>query len=368
MKRIPVLVTTIIILLLTLTGCSVDNNLASTNDIAHPNYYEIKLSDFTRERVEYLGLLNEDTILYYNPSSKQTDYYIYNFSTNENRKVCEIEDHYLDVSSATLLNDSVYFYIAQKQGKQVKNILCQINPNFNTLNIIEKEDSSLPGLYIYTIGDGVVTLKNERDEQYITTYLDIYYPSDNRWEKHNINVYDSEKISGSALYVLYADGETLYTIEDRYDGDTCNSYLVTYDQKLQQKNIIQISGELLSFMNERRINSIYLWDDYIYVKNISNDAFIGYIDGNEIKKVFAAPTLLLCGSLTHNNSPVFYTHSGNTFYLVDENTRQIQSYATKDAYQFIWGLSSPQHLVLVTNHNENGPKQMYLEKKDLDKL
>ena len=144
----------------------------------------------------------------------------------------------------------------------------------------------MPGLYIYTLGDGVITLKNERVEQYITTYLDIYYPSENRWEKHNVNVYDSEKISGSALYVLYADGETLYTIEDRYEGDTCNSYLVTYDQKLQQKNNIQISGELLSFMNERRINGLYLWDDYIYVKNIANDAFIGYIDGSEVGNSF----------------------------------------------------------------------------------
>ena len=368
MKRIPALVATIIILLLTLTGCSFNNKLTSANGVTHPNYYEIELSDFTRGRVEYLGLLSEDSILYYDPSSRRTDYYIYNFSTRENRKVGEIDNYYLDVSSATLLNDSVYFYIAQQQGSQLKNILCQINPDSNTLNIIEKEDSSLPGLYIYTLGDGVITLKNERVEQYITTYLDIYYPSENRWEKHNVNVYDSEKISGSALYVLYADGETLYTIEDRYEGDICNSYLVTYDQKLQQKNNIQISGELLSFMNERRINGLYLWDDYIYVKNIANDAFIGYIDGDEIKKVFAAPTLLLCGSLTHNNSPVFYTHSGNTFYSIDENARQVQSYTTKDVYQFIWALSSPQHLVLITNHDENGPKQMYLEKKDLQFL
>ena len=368
MKRISIIMAILTITCFTLTGCSVDHNPSEQTQITPQIYQEVELSNFTRGRVEYLGLLSEDSILYYDPSSRRTDYYIYNFSTRENRKVGEIENYYLDVSSATLLNDSVYLYIAQQQGSQLKNILCQINPDSNTLNIIEKEDSSLPGLYIYTLGDGVVTLKNELNEQYITTYLDIYYPSENRWEKHNVNVYDSENISGSALYVLYADGETLYTIEDRYEGDTCNSYLVTYDQKLQQKNNIQISGELLSFMNERRINGLYLWDDYIYVKNIANDAFIGYIDGDEIKKVFAAPTLLLCGSLTHNNSPVFYTHSGNTFYSIDENARQVQSYTTKDVYQFIWALSSPQHLVLITNHDENGPKQMYLEKKDLQFL
>ena len=85
MKRISIIMAILTITCFTLTGCSVDHNPSEQTQITPQIYQEVELSNFTRGRVEYLGLLSEDSILYYDPSSRRTDYYIYNFSTKENR-------------------------------------------------------------------------------------------------------------------------------------------------------------------------------------------------------------------------------------------------------------------------------------------
>lgn len=52
----------------------------------------------------------------------------------------------------------------------------------------------------------------------VITYLDAYNPNTKTWTKYNVNTYDEKKQNGSRIVLIYADGENLYTIEERYDA------------------------------------------------------------------------------------------------------------------------------------------------------
>lgn len=76
----------------------------------------------------------------------------------------------------------------------------------------------MPGLYIYSLGKCLISLKKERKNSMVITYLDAYNPNTKTWTKYNVNTYDEKKQNGSRIVLIYADGENLYTIEERYDA------------------------------------------------------------------------------------------------------------------------------------------------------
>ena len=327
-------------------------------------YQEVILSDLTKKSSEYLGLINDNTLLYYSIGNETVPYYSYNFDTNENIKLGEVKSFYLDVGSATLIADNLYYYVTKKNQE---NVLCHIDLKKNVLTELQRKDNSLYGLYCYPLQNSVVTLKNERDNEKIITYFDLYHTDTKTWERFHENIFDENKRIGNAIYVMYADGKFLYAIEDEYKNKEVKSYFVIYNSDLQEENRFLISDELLSFINENRITEMRVWNDFFYLKNISNNGFVGYIDNDTIKKIYTGEKLLLSQSLNQNDEWIFYVHDTNKYFTLDTENKKIIEHHTTEPYVFKWSVSSEDAIVFITQYNDT-MKQICIKKDDLGKL
>ena len=231
----------ILILLLLCAGCSFDDG---------PEPDGIDFQKVSLSQLSAYGLL-EDGTLFYDRIKKNNyvEYYTYHFDTEEKKQLGFIDDFFLCVPSATLINQHLYFYVARSLDETtLENALYDVDLKQSSLQRIEKPDPSIAGVGIFSLKDKPITLKNERQDSHVTTYIDVYDPTTKEWEKHLVNNFDENTKAGSAICVAYADNHSLYTIEDRYQDGTFDSYFVTYDENFQEINNFIIKGELKALL------------------------------------------------------------------------------------------------------------------------
>lgn len=351
---------TIICIIIIMLCISCTTNPQAKNTV----YKEVVLSDLTKKSSEYLGLLDDNTLLYYLIGSENVPYYNYNFNTQENTKLGEVKSFYLDVGSAALIENNLYFYITKKNQE---NVLCHIDLKENKLTELQRKDNSLYGLYCYPLKNSVVTLKNERNDNNIITYFDLYNTNTKTWERFHENIFNENEREGSAIYVMYADGERLYSIEDQYENKEAKSYFVIYNSDLQEENRFLLPNELLSFMSEYRVTEMQILDNFFYLKNTSNNGFVGYIENNTIKKIHIGEKLLLSKSLNPKDEWVFYTHDTNQYFTLDIKDKKLIEHYTTEPYVFKWSVSSKDAIVFIVQHNDTA-RQICVKKSDLSKL
>lgn len=263
--RYKTIAITIIIALICLSCAK--NNIEYNNDT---NYQKFTLSEIVHGSTEYLGLLENNMLIYFSSQDKQLNYYMYNLATQKNIKLGNIKGNYVLVDSAAMLNNKLYFYVTTILNNGFENILYTVDLQEHKLEQIEHKDNSLYGVYTFSFGEKIIALKNERYNDTIVTYIDTYSPTIDKWEKYLINSYNETERKGSALYVCCTEGEYLYTIEDRYNNKQCKSFLVTYDSDFEEKNSILLSDEVKKFIDENRITEIRIWNNFFYLKNIVN--------------------------------------------------------------------------------------------------
>lgn len=362
--RYKTIAITIIIALICLSCAK--NNIEYNNDT---NYQEFTLSEIVHGSTEYLGLLENNMLIYFSSQDKQLNYYMYNLATQKNVKLGNIKGNYVLVDSAAMLNNKLYFYVTTILNNGFENILYTVDLQEHKLEQIEHKDNSLYGVYTFSFGEKIIALKNERYNDTIVTYIDTYSPTIDKWEKYLINSYNETERKGSALYVCCTEGEYLYTIEDRYNNKQCKSFLVTYDSDFEEKNNILLSDEVKKFIDENRITEIRIWNNFFYLKNISNDGFIGYIkDNKKIEKIYSDKQLSISSSANSTDEPIFYIRDTNTFFTLDIKNQKVLKHYAREPYEFLWIITSSDAAVFDINKNGKGTQQIYVKRWNLEEI
>ncbi|MEY8332475.1 hypothetical protein AALB53_05095 [Lachnospiraceae bacterium 47-T17] len=294
--------------------------------------HDVMISNSRFNQPVYFGFFKNGDLLYYQEESGTLTFYIYNTEYGK-KEIGTIENFFLDTGSSVLLDNRLYFYITVSEGDDsYKNILYDFDLENQKIMKHEKKDNSLPGINVFAIGDSVVTLKNERYGDRIETYLDFFNPISNTWKKACSSEFYESRKEGSALYAMYADGNMISIIQDIYDenGDyTC--YFVQYNETLDEIRRIRLQGDIERFLKtgKGRVNELMVFDDYIYLRNLSSQAFLGKLTGDEVIKIKEENQLIAAATFYPERDVFFFYRFGNAYLVLDKESGTLEEYPLK---------------------------------------
>jgi|GEM_PF-3264389 len=291
---------------------------------------KVVLSDSLQKPPVYFGFFDDNNLLYYQEDNSKVTFFIYDNKIGETLELGTIENYILDTGFTTLVNNRLYYYagIINHEG-EIRNTLFSIDMQSHEISRHDNPDMSLPGVNVFSSGKNVVTLKNERANEIITTYLEFYNTDKSTWEKNLVNKFNELSKTGSALYVMYADDTHIYIIQDVYEQNgKYESYFIQYNQLLEEEKRILLKDDVASFIQagNGRIIELKIFDDYLYLRDLSGNGFLGKIEQDKIEKVMSADQFLPAASLYHNAMPIFFIREDLTLFALDTKTGELTEY------------------------------------------
>lgn len=361
-KKIYFFIMLCIVLNLLITGCDKEINDNEIQGIS---------VDFNNI-LAYTTLL-DDSFIYFSVEKETATYYRHYIKEGKTITLGTIENFYLNTKEVTLINDKLYFYTSIYDKNNVNdfsNTLFVINLYDNTIEKYEHKDNSLAGIPTHQYNGNIITLKNEVSNRVITTFLEIFDVESKEWEKENINVYNNDTNIGSGIYGLYGNEESLYVLNDQCYGDhgNVNSTLKIYNDNLEEIQSIKIDKSIREYIFNSRIIELAVFDEFVYIKNISNYAVIGKIVGDSIEPIVMERNLELSLNQTDSDTPFFYIRSTNKCYILDAETGDIVTIELQigNNYSIMCILANKKNILLICNADDETDYMYYIKKEDID--
>lgn len=143
-------------------------------------------------------------------------------------------------------------------------------------------------------------------------------------------------------------------------------YFVTYDMFLQEEDCFLISGDFEdSLISRNGILQMRVWKNYIFLKQISNRGFLGYMDHDNVIKICSGEDFVMGTTLYPKDDPIFFLHGSNTYFTLDVEQKQLIPHQTKEQYTFLQLMTIPGGIVFVSDHQNNKRQQIYVNKEQL---
>ena len=272
---------------------------------------------------DYLGLLEDNRLVYRTFIKQNAMYYTYDFDTKETVHLGRTEGFHLTYDTASLLNNHLYFYdVISGEGPHAKNAFYDVDLTDNTVSEVavfemKPDNKTISTTSSWPFGNTIVTIGYESDSQYCKSSLVYYHTDTKQWSYNSLGVYDSQANTGIYPLSLYADGTSLYLIQkEAIEANQENYYFIQYDTDGNQIRRIPLSGDILHFVEKGGVWSLYVWEDYIYMTNSLAEDFIGHIEGEQITEI-AQAALLKSHSLYPEDAPLFYDRYEKYYYTLD---------------------------------------------------
>lgn len=272
---------------------------------------------------DYLGLLDDNRIVYRIFTKQIAMYYTYNYDTKETVYLGRTEGFHLNCDTASLLNHHLYFYdVISEEGPHAKNAFYDIDLKNSTVSEVavfemKPDNKTVSTSNSWPFNDTIVTIGYESDSQYCSSSLVCYHPDTETWSYKPLGVYNNQTNTGIYPLAIYADGSSLYLIQKEAAKPEAETYyFIQYDADGNLLNRILLSGDILNFVKEGGVWSLYIWNDYIYITGALVEDFLGHIEGEQITEI-AQTQLLKSHSLYANDAPVFYNLYEDCYYTLD---------------------------------------------------
>ncbi len=321
----------IVLILICLIGAVVFNKSVEDRQL---NSGEVQY-DFSAEnlalgdgRITYL-YYGEQSIIYQVPQDEVPNYYRYYIEEKKNVYLGNIPDFHIGTDRVAKLGNKIYFFAGIAEESKVVNKLFYIDlKNDELVKCSEYEDQSVAGITGYTYKNYIISLKNilNRDGS-IQTFFDFYDPKTDQWTAYNEELWRSYEEEGTALYLLYATKENLYSLQDEYDdiGEMTRS-LIVYDDDMNQEIKYNLSGDVLEFMNNGRVQEMSVNTSILFLRNTSSYGFLGRWQEGEIETLINGERYLervegnaiICGE-----GNLFFLRRSNILYFYDEENEQL---------------------------------------------
>ncbi len=319
--------------------------------------------------LSHTALIN-DSFIYLSLDGSVATYYRYYINNNQKVAVGTINGFYLGTKNTVLIDGKLYFYVnvIEDNKEDITNTLFCIDLSKNSMSSYENDDNSLPGILTYQFGGDIITLKNRADGEITTTYLDIFDVNSKSWRQENINVVDSGTNTGSVIFGLYGNKETVYVLHNDCSGRG-NTYtsLKTYDGNMKELRTINIDGDLKSYILGSGIQEIAVFGDYIYTNNRASYALLGKINGGTIEPVIKERNLELALNQTSPEAPFFYVRRSNKCYMLDTETGTISTVNLQigNGYSIQHILADEKNILLTCFSEDKSDYKYYLKKDNL---
>ncbi len=272
---------------------------------------------------DYLGLLDDNRLIYRIITKQNAMYYSYNFDTKKTVYLGRTEGFHLTCDTASLLNNHLYFYdVISGDGAHDKNAFYDIDLTENTVSQVavfemKPDKKTVSTCSSWSLKDTIVTIGYESDSRYCSSSLVYYHPVAGTWSHKLLGVYDNQTNTGIYPLGIYADGTSLYLIQkEATEPESENYYFIQYDANGNQMQRVLLSGDVLNFVKEGGVWSLYVWEDYIYITGALIEDFFGHIEKEQIAEI-TQTQLLKSHSLYPKDAPLFYDLYENYYYTLD---------------------------------------------------
>lgn len=253
-KKINALLTSVITVLLFITGCS----LGEDADIPQTEYPKA----LPEASLDGISAVLDDSIIYSVFNEQNIDYFRFCYDTNEIVKIGAVEKYILGQGYEVLIGDYLYFYATQAESEaavflndEYTNILYAINLADNSLNVISENTEYLPGAFTCACGNDLAVAQSKRNpDGSVTSFLEIIDTGTyERKAKSEEFVYAEENITESdGGYLLDAKGQNITIIStfqnkvyaQIYDADHDSFLIKEYDDELNLLRTIDANAAL----------------------------------------------------------------------------------------------------------------------------
>lgn len=289
----------------------------------NPSAEKAILASGAKNYIDYIGLLEDNRLIYRCFVKRNAVYYSYDFDTKEKTYLGRTEGHLDSSDKASLLNHHLYFYnIISEKGTDARTVFYDIDLVSNTIAELPVSEMKQDGKTVsaqssWPLGNTIVALAYVTENELRISNLTFYHPDTGTWSQKQLGIYDDQQKTGMYPFALYADGTNLYLLQGEYKKPgTADYYFVQYDQDGNLLRKICLTGSIKDYVAEKGVWSLRVWNDYLYMTNADVDDFIGYIGSDEITEVAKAP-LTMSRSLYSEDAPVFYDRYSNVYYTLD---------------------------------------------------
>lgn len=325
--------------------------------------------DSKENLLNIVSYLDDNSLLYYVVNEGTAHFYrMFADESATTVKVGTIEGYYLDAGSVALYDNKVFFYATILDNEVLENQLFSIDLETNDLNQYIFQDGSLYGLRVYVIENQIVTLKNVVNGDVITTYIETFQPDSNKWKIVIKGEYNSNDRTGDAIYGFYADGKYLYTIEDRYNDKLSKSFFVTYDSSFNKIREIELNDDALKFLQNGngRLIELYINGEYIYLRNISNQGFIGKITSEHIEGVLEENGMIPVIDIYNREEKLYFTRRSNRLYSFKYMTNGWERLKVDGSeIELLQLFSNHENLIVLADGLDTGKMCFLLNRNDL---
>lgn len=279
----------IVCIMVIFTGC---NGLRYSQSLPFISYSKVELNPPIVQRgpltpvfllddsVIFLHVVVEDDVAF--GGSGYIEFYRYYFGVGELLEIYAPFDFVIATGQLFLLDDVLFFYPGIRENGGILAVLFGIDlENNKIVRFTEGAYQTRPIIYATTHNGKIISLKNRRDGDIATSYIEVYNPETNSTKiisegvayiSDNVGIVYSQITSNNEMiYILYASRETV-------DCEWSHKLRI-YDRGMnffKTMDINDVAGVMSTFISEFRVIG-----DYLYVQNYSNEVVIWYIDDAE---------------------------------------------------------------------------------------
>ena len=278
MKKYRV-VLSIFIFLCVLSSCSSNQESLSVNDNSNENIYgEICFDESTKYDV--LGLV-DDKLIYFKFNNNNADYHLYDIATKKTTNLGRIINYKLSSGDISIINNDVFYYVSVDKNGYLQNCLYKVDLMSEKLKQVQSEQIYMSKVYHKAVDDHILALKAMRIENMQTFYIESYNTTNNKSEVLIEKNFDRGTNTGEYIvYPDYSNGD-IYLLTRAISYDRKAYCIEVYSSTGEIKNAIDCSA-IESIIGDTAIARFNVFDDYIYIQNLSGVATINKIIENKI--------------------------------------------------------------------------------------
>ena len=238
----------IIILIMSLSACS------SRNDNENPKQlkYSLAVDEITNGKIIGWEFNNNDQ-----------DYYTYDLTSDKQEKIGTASEFATCLTNSVLMNGLMYKYVAEGGGgAKSENVLLIIDYERNEMEVLSKDSSSSPIVFMFVTSRGLLALKYSWDENH-DSYFELLSPVDGSvletFKAPEGEYFENAAVSGDSIYVLvYRDTKT-----------SRECFIREYSDSFTVRREISL-GSIADFA-ESGINRMEMIGEYIYMMSIDSN-------------------------------------------------------------------------------------------------
>lgn len=279
------------------------------------------------ELTDYMGILAlwGDRFISYRMGD---DGLVYFSSKVENGKTEEIgreTDFAVSNDSSALIGDHLYTYVTSGAPNGFCVNLFEMDVRHSRLRKLTSENVYQTLTYTKDLGNELVTLKGERQNDDARSYIEAFDSSSHKVRTVVEFPYDFAKESGTIIKNISVYQDKLYALAGIVEEGHADYALIVYNGEGTAQHKYDMNA-FRAILDGGGVGKLKVMGDYVFVSNFSNRSALGKLSGDEVKVVVSSEDgfeLAQDSVSTQAGHYYLFKRDSNRFYRLDPSRGEL---------------------------------------------